>query len=121
MHVHESRSSIQDNAYLIKHIYSVCAYIHIFFVFQIILPRPEAEVNSTFLDLGNYSTLIINVTTPNISLVLKLDPSEEIPLHLFLGFEHYPNNTHYKTAVRLPQPGNSAGYLLTNIWVELSP
>ncbi|MCJ8737360.1 hypothetical protein PDJAM_G00023180 [Pangasius djambal] len=74
---------------------------------EIILPRPEAEVNSTFLDLGNYSTLVINVTTPNISLVLKLDPSEEIPLQLLLGFEHYPNNTHYKTTVQLPQPGNS--------------
>ncbi|XP_058257289.1 polycystin-1-like protein 2 [Hemibagrus wyckioides] len=74
---------------------------------EIILPRPEAEVDSTFLDLGNYSTLIINVTTPNISLVLKLDPSEEIPLHLLLGFEHYPNNTHYKTSIQLPQSGNS--------------
>ncbi|XP_060740105.1 polycystin-1-like protein 2 [Tachysurus vachellii] len=75
---------------------------------EIILSRPEAEVNSTFLDLKNYSTLIINVTTPNISLVLKLDPSDEIPLHLLLGFEHYPNNTHYKTTIQLPQPGNSA-------------
>ncbi|MCI4383146.1 hypothetical protein PGIGA_G00023010 [Pangasianodon gigas] len=74
---------------------------------EIILPRPEAEVNSTFLDLGNYSTLVINVTMPNISLVLKLDPSEEIPLQLLLGFEHYPNNTHYKTTIQLPQPGNS--------------
>ncbi|KAF5905100.1 polycystic kidney disease protein 1-like 2 [Clarias magur] len=74
---------------------------------EIILPRQEAEVNSTFLDLGNYSTLVINVTTPNISLVLKLDPSEEIPLHLLLGFEHFPNNTHYKTTIQLPQPGNS--------------
>ncbi|XP_053369297.1 polycystic kidney disease protein 1-like 2 [Clarias gariepinus] len=74
---------------------------------EIILPRQEAEVNSTLLDLGNYSTLVINVTTPNISLVLKLDPSEEILLHLLLGFEHYPNNTHYKTTIQLPQPGNS--------------
>lgn len=91
-------------SYYIVHMFSLCC-----FVFQIILPRPEAEVNSTFLDLENYSTLIINVTTPNISLVLKLDPSEEIPLHLLLGFEHYPNNTHYKTTIQLPQPGNSTG------------
>lgn len=89
------------------------------FMFQIILPRTQAEVNSTFLDLGNYSTLVINVTLPNISLVLKLDPSEEIPLHLLLGFEHYPNNTHYKTKIQLPQPGNSAGNILTDIWTEL--
>ncbi|KAI5608598.1 polycystic kidney disease protein 1-like 2, partial [Silurus asotus] len=75
---------------------------------EIILPRPETKLNSTFLDLGNYSTLVINLTTPNVSLVLKLDPSEEITLHLLLGFEHYPNNTHYQTKTQLPQPGHSA-------------
>uniref|UniRef100_A0A8B9JBS6 Polycystic kidney disease 1 like 2a n=1 Tax=Astyanax mexicanus TaxID=7994 RepID=A0A8B9JBS6_ASTMX len=65
------------------------------------------EVNSTFLDLGNYSTLIINVTTPDISLVLKLDPSEETPLQLLLGFEEYPNDTNYTAKIQLPHPGVS--------------
>lgn len=102
-------SRIVYRYYIVRTLYLCC------FVFQIILPRPEVEVNSTFLDLGNYSTLVINVTTPNISLVLKLDPSEEIPLHLLLGFEHYPNNTHYKTTIQLPQAGNSTGYSLTDI------
>lgn len=82
---------------------------------QILLPRSETEVNSTYLDLGNYSTLVINVTTPNISLVLKLDPSEEINLHLLLGFEHYPNITHHMAAIQLPQPGNSAGYIVDEL------
>ncbi|XP_076879791.1 polycystin-1-like protein 2 isoform X2 [Brachyhypopomus gauderio] len=76
---------------------------------EILLPRPEVvELNSTFLDLGNYSTLVINVTTPNISLVLKLDPTEEIPLQLLLGFQHYPNDTNYMAQIHLPQTGNSS-------------
>ncbi|KAL6468941.1 hypothetical protein MHYP_G00224650 [Metynnis hypsauchen] len=74
---------------------------------EILLPRAVVEeVNSTFLDLGNYSTLVINVTTPDISLVLKLDPSEETPLQLLLGFQHYPNDTNHKAKIQLPQPGN---------------
>uniref|UniRef100_A0A4W4GFP4 Polycystic kidney disease 1 like 2a n=1 Tax=Electrophorus electricus TaxID=8005 RepID=A0A4W4GFP4_ELEEL len=76
---------------------------------EILLPRSEvAEVNSTFLDLGNYSTLVINMTSPNISLVLKLDPTEETPLQLLLGFQHYPNDTNYKAKMNLPQPGNAS-------------
>ncbi|XP_022542773.2 polycystic kidney disease protein 1-like 2 [Astyanax mexicanus] len=75
---------------------------------EILLPRAVVgEVNSTFLDLGNYSTLIINVTTPDISLVLKLDPSEETPLQLLLGFEEYPNDTNYTAKIQLPHPGVS--------------
>ncbi|XP_072516546.1 polycystin-1-like protein 2 [Salminus brasiliensis] len=75
---------------------------------EILLPRAEgAEVNSTFLDLGNYSTLVINVTTPDISLVLKLDPIEETPLQLLLGFQQYPNNTNYTAKIQLPRPGVS--------------
>ncbi|XP_037401275.1 polycystic kidney disease protein 1-like 2 [Pygocentrus nattereri] len=74
---------------------------------EILLPRAVVEeVNSTFLDLGNYSTLVINVTTPDISLVLKLDPSEETPLQLLLGFQHYPNDTNHKAKIQLPQPGS---------------
>lgn len=87
---------------------------------QILLPRVmEAEVNSTFLDLGNYSTLAINVTTPDISLVLKLDPSEDTPLQLLLGFQNYPNDTNYLAKVQLPQPGNSPGDSLTRWFAAL--
>ncbi|XP_073715516.1 polycystin-1-like protein 2 [Misgurnus anguillicaudatus] len=75
---------------------------------EILLPRTETEsVNQTLLDLGNYSTVIINVTTPNISLVLKFNPSEETSLHLLLGFQDYPNDTNYVAHIQLPREGKS--------------
>ncbi|XP_077057765.1 polycystin-1-like protein 2 [Siphateles boraxobius] len=75
---------------------------------EILLPRPDmAEVNQTLLELGNFSTVVINVTAPNIFLVFKLDPSEEIPLQLLLGFQDYPNDTNYEARIQLPQVGNS--------------
>uniref|UniRef100_A0A672RTA5 Polycystic kidney disease 1 like 2a n=1 Tax=Sinocyclocheilus grahami TaxID=75366 RepID=A0A672RTA5_SINGR len=71
---------------------------------EILLPRTEvAEVNQTLLELANFSTVIINVTAPNISLVFKLDPSEETPLQLLLGFQDYPNDTNYEARIQLPQ------------------
>ncbi|XP_016102995.1 polycystic kidney disease protein 1-like 2 [Sinocyclocheilus grahami] len=75
---------------------------------EILLPRTEvAEVNQTLLELANFSTVIINVTAPNISLVFKLDPSEETPLQLLLGFQDYPNDTNYEARIQLPQDGDS--------------
>ncbi|KAL2088543.1 hypothetical protein ACEWY4_015442 [Coilia grayii] len=86
---------------------------------EILLPRPLATaVNSTLLDLGNFSTIMINVTSPNVSLVLKLDPSEDISLHLLMGFEEYPNNTHYGAHTYLPHDSNTEEERYT--WV-LSP
>ncbi|XP_028812925.1 polycystic kidney disease protein 1-like 2 [Denticeps clupeoides] len=76
--------------------------------FEIFLPRSEVlQLNSTFLDLRNFSTLMINVTTPNITLVLKLDPSEDVPLHLLLGFQGYPNDTNYNAQTQLPLEGKT--------------
>ncbi|KAL7854792.1 hypothetical protein SRHO_G00169820 [Serrasalmus rhombeus] len=74
---------------------------------EVLLPSLEAvDLNSTSLDLRKYSTLAINVTTPNASLVLKLEPSEEISLQLYLGFQYYPNDTHYKAKMQLPHLEN---------------
>ncbi|XP_067314223.1 polycystin-1-like protein 2 isoform X2 [Pseudorasbora parva] len=71
---------------------------------EILLPRTDmAEVNRTLLELGNFSTVVINVTAPNISLVFKLDPSEEIPLQLLLGYQDYPNDTNYEARIQLPE------------------
>uniref|UniRef100_A0A673FY16 Polycystic kidney disease 1 like 2a n=1 Tax=Sinocyclocheilus rhinocerous TaxID=307959 RepID=A0A673FY16_9TELE len=71
---------------------------------EILLPRTEvAEVNQTLLELAIFSTVVINVTAPNISLVFKLDPSEETPLQLLLGFQDYPNDTNYEAWIQLPQ------------------
>lgn len=68
------------------------------------------NVNQTLLDLGNYSTVVINVTTPNISLVLRFEPSEDTSLHLLLGFQDYPNDTNYDAQTQLPRDGKSEGY-----------
>ncbi|XP_048825578.1 polycystic kidney disease protein 1-like 2 [Brienomyrus brachyistius] len=73
---------------------------------EIFLPQPnESQVSETFLNLGNFSTVAINVTVPNISLVLKLDPSENLTLQLLLGFQSYPNQSHYIAMTNLPQQG----------------
>ncbi|XP_041917756.1 polycystic kidney disease protein 1-like 2 isoform X1 [Alosa sapidissima] len=86
---------------------------------EIFLPRQlVAEVNSTFLDLGNFSTIVINVTSPNVSLVLKLDPSEDVSLHLLIGFQEYPNDTHYEAQTYLPHDRDTQEERYT--WV-LSP
>lgn len=69
-----------------------------------------AEINQTLLELGNFSTVVINVTAPNISLVIKLNPSEETSLQLLLGFQDYPNDTNNEARIQLPQEGNSEGY-----------
>ncbi|TRY93276.1 hypothetical protein DNTS_021652, partial [Danionella cerebrum] len=75
---------------------------------EIFLPRTEmAEVNQTLLELGNFSTVAINVLEPNISLVVKLDPSDETPLQLLLGFQDYPNDTNNEARIQLPQDGGS--------------
>uniref|UniRef100_A0AAY4BIJ4 Polycystic kidney disease 1 like 2a n=1 Tax=Denticeps clupeoides TaxID=299321 RepID=A0AAY4BIJ4_9TELE len=69
---------------------------------EIFLPRPEAsELKTTFLDLGNFSTLMINVTMPGIHLVVKLEPSEDVALHLLLGFQEYPNSTYFEAQTHL--------------------
>ncbi|KPP63740.1 hypothetical protein Z043_117975, partial [Scleropages formosus] len=75
---------------------------------EIFLPRPNvSEVNVTLLNLRNFSTVAINVSKPNISLVLKLDPSENLTLQLLLGFQQYPNQSSNMAQTRLPQQGKT--------------
>ncbi|XP_048041522.1 LOW QUALITY PROTEIN: polycystic kidney disease protein 1-like 2 [Megalobrama amblycephala] len=74
---------------------------------EILLPRLDTAVNSTVLDLRNYSTSMITTTTPNITLVLKLRPSEELTLMLLLGYQNYPTEENNVAKVTLPQQGNS--------------
>ncbi|KAJ8247277.1 hypothetical protein GJAV_G00244460 [Gymnothorax javanicus] len=84
---------------------SVIAVANLSKEIEIFLPRADAPpVNSTFLDLGNFSTVAINVTTPTVSLVLRLEPSEDIPLLLLFGPQEYPNDTSYEAETRLPHP-----------------
>ncbi|XP_016090515.1 polycystic kidney disease protein 1-like 2 [Sinocyclocheilus grahami] len=74
---------------------------------EILLPRLDTAVNSSVLDLRNFSTLIINITTPNITLVMKFHPSEDLTLILLLGYENQPTEENNVATVTLPQQGNS--------------
>ncbi|XP_051552576.1 polycystic kidney disease protein 1-like 2 [Myxocyprinus asiaticus] len=74
---------------------------------EIFIPRLDKGANSTVLDLRNYSTMIINVATPNINLVFKLDPTEDLNLLVLLGYQVYPTTENYAAKVILPQEGNT--------------
>ncbi|XP_075325387.1 polycystin-1-like protein 2 [Odontesthes bonariensis] len=70
---------------------------------EILLPRLDTEQeSSTVLDLANFSTLIIDVPSPDVTLVLKMEPSEEISLLLFLGYKDYPNDESYVAKTQIP-------------------
>ncbi|KAK2914329.1 hypothetical protein Q8A67_002728 [Cirrhinus molitorella] len=74
---------------------------------EILLPRLDPSVNSSVIDLRNFSTTIINITTPNITLVMKLLPSEDLTLILLLGYQNQPSEENYAAKITLPQQGNS--------------
>ncbi|XP_058848646.1 polycystin-1-like protein 2 isoform X1 [Acipenser ruthenus] len=83
---------------------------------EIFLPRPYADpVKSTVLVLGNFSTVMVNVTAGNPSLVLKLDLAREVPLQLYLGFQYHPNETSFDAETQLPDERYSGGDRYT--WV----
>ncbi|KAM7406118.1 hypothetical protein PAMP_000517 [Pampus punctatissimus] len=62
----------------------------------------EIEENSTVLDLANFSTLIIDVPSPDLTLVLKMEPSEDISFKLFLGYKDYPSDENYVAKTQIP-------------------
>ncbi|XP_036065666.1 polycystic kidney disease protein 1-like 2 [Oryzias melastigma] len=80
-----------------------------FFLRQIWLPRPAGEqVNTTVLDLGNYSTTIIDVPSADTSLVIKMEPSlDPLPFKLYLGFTDYPTETNYVAMAQMPLQGTT--------------
>ncbi|KAM7014972.1 polycystin-1-like protein 2 [Tautogolabrus adspersus] len=70
---------------------------------EILLPRLDVgQENSTVVDLANFSTLIIDVPSPDVTLVLKMEPSEDISFILFLGYKDYPNDENYVAKTRIP-------------------
>ncbi|XP_047436040.1 polycystic kidney disease protein 1-like 2 isoform X3 [Mugil cephalus] len=70
---------------------------------EILLPRlDDGQANSTVLDLANFSTLIIDVPSPDVTLVLKMEPSEDISFMLFLGYKDYPNDDTYVAKTQVP-------------------
>lgn len=71
--------------------------------FQIFLPRLDiGQENSTILDLANFSTLIIDIPSPDVTLVLKMEPSEDISFMLFLGYKDYPSDENYVAKTQIP-------------------
>ncbi|XP_055085881.1 polycystic kidney disease protein 1-like 2 [Periophthalmus magnuspinnatus] len=70
---------------------------------EIFLPRLDVgQENSTELDLANFSTLIIDVPSPDVTLVLRMEPSEDISFVAFLGYKSYPTFEKYVTKAQLP-------------------
>ncbi|XP_034041945.1 polycystic kidney disease protein 1-like 2 [Thalassophryne amazonica] len=76
---------------------------------EIILPRLlDEKVNTSILDLKNYSTVIINVASADSTLVLKLVPSEDpLTFKVFLGHEDYPTDTNHIAMTQMPQQGST--------------
>ncbi|XP_031725951.1 polycystic kidney disease protein 1-like 2 [Anarrhichthys ocellatus] len=74
---------------------------------KILIPRPVGEqVNTSFLDLGNYSTTVINVPSADTTLVLKMVPSSDpLPFKLFLGHMDYPTETNNVAMTEMPHQG----------------
>ncbi|KAM4608650.1 polycystin-1-like protein 2 [Polymixia lowei] len=77
---------------------------------SILLPRPIGEQgnSSVFLDLRNHSTTVINIPSPDYTLVLKMEPSEDpLPMKLFLGYKEYPSDTNYVAMTQMPHQGST--------------
>lgn len=77
---------------------------------QILLPRLDiGRENNTVLDLANFSTVIIDVPSPDVTLVLKLEPSDEISFMLFLGYKDYPSDENYVAKTQIPLKNSTEG------------
>lgn len=60
------------------------------------LPRHSAtQEDRILLNLGNFSTFQVNVTSENTSVVIYLECEEDVPLILYSGYGYRPNETNY--------------------------
>ncbi|NXL57930.1 PK1L2 protein, partial [Chordeiles acutipennis] len=86
---------------------------------EIMLPRLSAtQEEKILLNLGNFSTFQVNVTSENTSIVIHLESEHDIPLILYLGYGYHPNETNYDIKNHLFCQKTTGGE--TNTWV-LSP
>ncbi|KAM9408292.1 LOW QUALITY PROTEIN: polycystin-1-like protein 2 [Pholidichthys leucotaenia] len=86
---------------------------------EILLPRLDVgQENSTVLDLANFSTLIIDIPSPDVTLVPEIGASEDLSFMLLLGYKDYPNNENFVAKTRIPLENVKEGQKVT--WV-LSP
>ncbi|XP_068186396.1 polycystin-1-like protein 2 [Antennarius striatus] len=76
---------------------------------EILLPRPVGEeVKTSLLDLGNYSTTIIDLSSANTTLILKMVPSiDPLPFKLFLGYMDYPTDSNHVAMTEMPHQGTT--------------
>ncbi|XP_029980234.1 polycystic kidney disease protein 1-like 2 [Sphaeramia orbicularis] len=76
---------------------------------EILLPSPTGQqVNTSVLDLRNYSTSTVHVPSDDITLVIKMVPSEDpLPFKVFLGHMNYPTDTNYVTMTEMPHRGDT--------------
>ncbi|NWI42071.1 PK1L2 protein, partial [Picathartes gymnocephalus] len=86
---------------------------------EIMLPRLSAtQEDKILLNLGNYSSFQVNITSENTSIVIYLECEHDIPLIVYLGYGYHPNETNYDMKNHLFYKKTSGGE--TNSWV-LSP
>ncbi|NWW84430.1 PK1L2 protein, partial [Rhynochetos jubatus] len=86
---------------------------------EIMLPRLSAtQEDKILLNLGNFSTFQVNVTSENISIVIHLESEYDIPLIFYLGYGYRPNETNYDMKNHLFSKKTTGDD--TNTWV-LSP
>ncbi|KAM6057828.1 polycystin-1-like protein 2 [Chlamydotis macqueenii] len=86
---------------------------------EIMLPRlSAAQEDRILLNLGNFSTFQVNVTSENTSIVIYLESEHDVPLILYLGYGYRPNETNYDMKNHLFYQKTTGGE--TNTWV-LSP
>ncbi|XP_019360809.1 PREDICTED: polycystic kidney disease protein 1-like 2 [Gavialis gangeticus] len=70
---------------------------------EIMLPRlPAIQEDRSLLNLGNFSAFQVNITSENTSLVVHLEPEQDIPLVLYLAYGYCPNETNYDIKTHLP-------------------
>ncbi|KAM6934543.1 polycystin-1-like protein 2 [Xenentodon cancila] len=74
---------------------------------EILLPRvSEEQVETSVLDLGNYSTTVINIPSNDTTLILKMVPSvDPLPFKLFLGYMEYPTEINHVAMTEMPLQG----------------
>ncbi|KAG7251890.1 hypothetical protein CRUP_026683, partial [Coryphaenoides rupestris] len=83
---------------------------------SISLTKPDGQQqNSTVLDLGNFSTLMVEVPSPEVTLVLRMEPSANISFKLLLGYGGYPSDDDHVAQSQMPLEGATAEEAYT--WV----
>ncbi|XP_020848314.2 polycystin-1-like protein 2 [Phascolarctos cinereus] len=83
---------------------------------EIVLPRfAKLKDTQTVLNLTTSTTLQVNMTSGNASLVIHLEWDFDLALTLYLGYGYHPNETNYDVKTHLHPKTNLTGQLAT--WI----